>query len=131
MYRIRSTDGLEAEYGSLEEFAAAVRRGEVTPDAEIFHVRANRWLDIKSHPHYRLACSAPSSASSAPAAVAAPPATPVPVVPRAARRSRSRAPSTPPSVRNCSRRRRTRVRLRRPWHRPRRATTSCSWTSRA
>jgi len=84
MYRIRSTDGLEAEYGSLEEFAAAVRRGEVTPEAEIFHVRANRWLDIKSHPHYRLACSAPSSASSAPAAVAAPPATPVPVVPRAA-----------------------------------------------
>lgn len=84
MYRIRSTDGLEADYGSLEEFSAAVRRGEVTPDAEIFHVRANRWLDIKSHPHYRLACSAPSSPSSAPAAVAAPPATPVPVVPRAA-----------------------------------------------
>src|SRR5690606_4135178 len=32
---------------------AAVRNGQVAPEDEIFHTRANRWLDVKSHPHYR------------------------------------------------------------------------------
>ena len=53
MYRIRSASGTEATYSSLEEFTAAVRRGNVAPEDEIFHSRANRWLDVKSHPHYR------------------------------------------------------------------------------
>ncbi len=57
MYRIRSGSGAEAVYNSLEEFNAAVRRGAVAPEDEIFHMRANRWLDVKSHPHYRLAIS--------------------------------------------------------------------------
>ncbi len=57
MYRIRSGSGAEAVYNSLEEFNAAVRRGAVAPEDEIFHLRANRWLDVKSHPHYRLAIS--------------------------------------------------------------------------
>ncbi len=57
MYRIRSTSGTEAVYSSLEEFNVAVRRGAVAADDEIFHTRANRWLDVKSHPHYRLALS--------------------------------------------------------------------------
>ncbi len=55
MYRIRSASGNEVSYNSLEEFSAAVRRGEVHPEDEIFHTRANRWLDVKSHPHYRSA----------------------------------------------------------------------------
>lgn len=55
MYRIRSASGTEAVYNSLEEFHAAVRRGDVGPEDEIFHTRANRWLDVKSHPHYRVA----------------------------------------------------------------------------
>ncbi len=55
MYRIRSASGSEAVYNSLEEFHAAVRRGEVAAEDEIFHTRANRWLDVKSHPHYRSA----------------------------------------------------------------------------
>lgn len=53
MYRIRSATGTEAVYNSLEEFHAAVRNGQVAPEDEIFHTRANRWLDVKSHPHYR------------------------------------------------------------------------------
>ena len=57
MYRIRSASGNEVSYSSLEEFSAAVRRGEVHPEDEIFHTRANRWLDVKSHPHYRSATS--------------------------------------------------------------------------
>lgn len=55
MYRIRSAQGTETVYDSLEEFSVAVKRGAVTPDDEIFHTRAGRWLDIKSHPHYRAA----------------------------------------------------------------------------
>jgi len=85
MYRIRSVSGTEAVYNSLEEFTAAVRRGAVTPDDEIFHSRANRWLDVKSHPHYRSAInwSGPLSADAIFAAPPAPPA-PKPAAPAAA-----------------------------------------------
>jgi len=76
MYRIRSGSGAEAVYNSLEEFNAAVRRGAVAPEDEIFHMRANRWLDVKSHPHYRLALSGAGHAE--PHAVAARPAAPAP-----------------------------------------------------
>ncbi len=77
MYRIRSASGTETVYGSLEEFAAAVKRGEVTPEAEIFHTRANRWLDIKTHPHYRIAMglaqgTGPGPKHSEPVAAASP-----------------------------------------------------------
>lgn len=72
MYRIRTAAGSEATYNSLEEFTAAVRRGAVVPEDEIFHTRANRWLDVKSHPHYRSAIEgwsgAPGAAAAAPAA---------------------------------------------------------------
>jgi hypothetical protein len=80
MYRIRSGSGAEAVYNSLEEFTAAVRRGEVAPEAEIFHSRANRWLDVKSHPHYRGAAnwSGPLTADSI---FSAPQSPAVPVTP--------------------------------------------------
>ncbi len=78
MYRIRSASGSETVYGSLEEFSAAVKRGEVSPEAEIFHTRANRWLDIKTHPHYRIALgmaqgTGPGGKLPDPVGVAAPP----------------------------------------------------------
>ena len=75
MYRIRSAAGTEAVYNSLEEFSAAVHRGAVHPEDEIFHTRANRWLDVKSHPHYRSALdwSGPLSAPAAPAPTPPPP----------------------------------------------------------
>jgi hypothetical protein len=88
MYRIRSASGTEAVFNSLEEFTAAVRRGEVAPEDEIFHSRANRWLDVKSHPHYRSAInwSGPLSADSifSGPATAVPPAAPPKPVPHAA-----------------------------------------------
>jgi hypothetical protein len=90
MYRIRSASGSELSYSSLEEFSAAVRRGEVHPEDEIFHTRANRWLDVKSHPHYRTATTwaghEPHSAATAPRAS-------VPPAPQ----SPSRSPSAPAS----------------------------------
>jgi hypothetical protein len=55
MYRIRSSSGEEAVFKTLEEFNAAVRSGIITAEDEIFHSRANKWLDVKSHPHYRSA----------------------------------------------------------------------------
>lgn len=58
MYRIRSSSGEEAVYKTLEEFNAAVRSGIITAEDEIFHLRANKWLDVKSHPHYRSALGA-------------------------------------------------------------------------
>jgi hypothetical protein len=86
MYRIRSASGTEAVYNSLEDFTAAVRRGEVVPEDEIFHSRANRWLDIKSHPHYRSAInwSGPLSAEAIfapPPPAASPPPKPAPQAP--------------------------------------------------
>src|SRR5215467_11873404 len=76
MYRIRTAAGAELNYNSLEEFTVAVRRGEVNAEDEIFHTRANRWLDVKSHPHYRSALDGHAPAPSAPAATTAP-STPV------------------------------------------------------
>ncbi|HSE68593.1 MAG TPA: hypothetical protein VLB12_16495, partial [Gemmatimonadales bacterium] len=55
MYRIRSSSGEEAVFKTLEEFNAAVRSGIIAAEDEIFHSRANKWLDVKSHPHYRSA----------------------------------------------------------------------------
>ena len=55
MYRIRSSSGEEAVFKTLEEFNAAVRSGIITAEDEIFHSRANKWLDVGSHPHYRSA----------------------------------------------------------------------------
>lgn len=99
MYRIRSASGTEAVYNSLEEFTAAVRRGDVVPEDEIFHSRANRWLDVKSHPHYRSAInwSGPLSADAifaAPAPPAPKPAAPIPAPahPAAPRHSGGSAP---------------------------------------
>jgi hypothetical protein len=55
MYRIRSAFGIETTFASLEEFTGAVQRGGVSPEDQIYHSRADRWLEVKSHPHYRLA----------------------------------------------------------------------------
>jgi hypothetical protein len=55
MYRIRRESGEEVTFGSVDEFGAAVAAGVVTAKAEIFHARAEKWLPIASHPHFKLA----------------------------------------------------------------------------
>ena len=100
MYRIRSGSGAEAVYNSLEEFNVAVRRGAVSPDDEIFHMRANRWLDVKSHPHYRLAIGGAGHSESPAAASARPPASasaPTPSRPLAAPASAPQAHAPSPA----------------------------------
>ena len=55
MYRIRRESGEEVTFGSVDEFGAAVAAGVVTAKAEIFHARAEKWLPIASHPHFKMA----------------------------------------------------------------------------
>ena len=55
MYRIKLTSGDEANYGSIDELAQAVKAGTVTDTAAIYHARAEKWLPIASHPHYKMA----------------------------------------------------------------------------
>lgn len=55
MYRIRRETGEEVTLGSIDEFGAAVASGIVTAKAEIFHARAEKWLPIASHPHFKMA----------------------------------------------------------------------------
>lgn len=53
MYRIRLHSGEQAVFKTVEELAAAVSSGVVSPTAEVFHKAANRWLPINTHPDYR------------------------------------------------------------------------------
>jgi len=105
MYRIRTAEGNETVYDSLEAFSAAVRRGAVTPDDEIFHTRAGRWLDIKSHPHYRSALTlnggaAPAGVGAMAAETGPRPAAPAPAVAPATapRPVTAERPSSPQTV---------------------------------
>jgi hypothetical protein len=63
MYRIRRESGEEVTLGSIDEFSAAVAAGIVTAKAEIFHARAEKWLPIASHPHFKMAHDRVTSAS--------------------------------------------------------------------
>ena len=68
MYRIRLVSGDEAQYGSIDELGAAVAAGIVTDKAEIYHARAEKWLPIASHPHFKLAKDKVTGAATRPAA---------------------------------------------------------------
>ncbi len=76
MYRIRRETGEEITLGSIDEFSAAVAAGLVTAKGEIFHARAEKWLPIASHPHFKMAQDRKrptASASGQRPAVTAPP----------------------------------------------------------
>ncbi|HEX5817851.1 MAG TPA: hypothetical protein VFY20_03180, partial [Gemmatimonadales bacterium] len=62
MYRIRRPTGGEVTLASLDELAAAIVAGTVTADAEIHHQRADRWLPIANHPHFKIASDRAGSA---------------------------------------------------------------------
>lgn len=72
MYRIRRESGEEASFGSIDELGAAVASGVVTAKAEIFHARAEKWLPIASHPHFKMAHDRINSASTPKAPARAP-----------------------------------------------------------
>lgn len=72
MYRIRRLTGGEVNLASLDELAAAIAAGAVTADAEIYHQRADRWLPIANHPHFRIAKDRSQSPARKPTPVPSP-----------------------------------------------------------
>lgn len=53
MYRIRLPSGREAEFATIEELALALRRGEVSREALIYHRRTDAWVPIEQHPRFQ------------------------------------------------------------------------------
>ena len=84
MYRIELAPGEEALFKSIDEMAAGIANGVISPKARIWHQTSAKWLPIEFHPHYKIALNkgpgtapradyreAPSVAG--PAAIATPP----------------------------------------------------------
>lgn len=61
MYLVEIESGREALYDSVNALAAAVRRGEVGPQARIFHRTTSRWIPITLHPVFKKAAAARDS----------------------------------------------------------------------
>jgi hypothetical protein len=93
MYRIELRPGQEVSFQSFDEFAAAVRAGEISADARVWHGASSKWLPVTVHPHYKRAMTAPPKA--APVAVPAPVAPPAPVVAHAPMVVPAPAPAAP------------------------------------
>jgi len=53
MYLVELKPGMETIYGSVAELTEAVRRGEVTEAAKVFHRARSEWAPITSHPKFR------------------------------------------------------------------------------
>jgi hypothetical protein len=58
MFRVKLPSGEESVYNDADDFTLAVQSGAVTPDAAIFHAKAERWVPVSSHPTYHRAVSA-------------------------------------------------------------------------
>jgi transglutaminase-like putative cysteine protease len=58
MYLVEIEAGREALYDSVDALAAAIRRGEVGPQARIFHRTSSSWISITLHPEFRKAAAA-------------------------------------------------------------------------
>ena len=55
MFLVEPESGQRCHYSSARALGAAIRRGELGPQARIFHQAANQWLPITVHPEYRRA----------------------------------------------------------------------------
>jgi len=53
MILVQLDTGSELLFGSLAEFSAAIRRGEVGPSSLIYHRTSGQWLPIDAHPEFR------------------------------------------------------------------------------
>jgi hypothetical protein len=57
MYLVEIEAGREALYDSVDALAAAIRRGEVGPQARIYHRASSSWISITLHPEFRKAAA--------------------------------------------------------------------------
>ena len=55
MYRIELAPGEEALFKSIDEMAAGIANGVISPKARIWHQTSAKWLPIEFHPHYKIA----------------------------------------------------------------------------
>ena len=53
MFVVEPGSGKNKGYASANELGAAIRRGELGPQARIYHRTTDRWLPITVHPEYR------------------------------------------------------------------------------
>lgn len=53
MFLVEPEPGQRCHYTSARSLGVAIRRGELGPEARIFHQASNRWLPITVHPEYQ------------------------------------------------------------------------------
>ena len=53
--KVRNTAGSEFSFNSVEEIAELIRNGGITPEWEVFHTAAGRWLPITRNPRFAAA----------------------------------------------------------------------------
>jgi hypothetical protein len=55
LFLVEPESGHRCHYSSARELGVAIRRGELGPQAKIFHQKSSQWLPISVHPEYRRA----------------------------------------------------------------------------
>jgi hypothetical protein len=55
MFLVEVAEGRRNHYSSARALGAAIRCGELGPQARIFHAATSQWLPITVHPEYRRA----------------------------------------------------------------------------
>lgn len=55
MFLVEPQTGQRCHYTSARALGGAIRRGELGPEARIFHQASSQWLPITVHPEYRRA----------------------------------------------------------------------------
>ncbi len=55
LFLVEPESGQRCHYSSARELGVAIRRGELGPQAKIFHQKSSQWLPISVHPEYRRA----------------------------------------------------------------------------
>lgn len=53
MFLVELKSGKEEVYRSVDDFTAAIRRGEVSARSRIYHRAASMWIPVTLHPHFR------------------------------------------------------------------------------
>ena len=53
MYLVELKPGMETIYSSDAELTEAVRKGEVTESAKVFHRARSQWVPITAHPKFQ------------------------------------------------------------------------------
>ena len=55
LFLVEPVSGQRCHYSSARALGVAIRRGELGPQAKIFHQKSSQWLPISVHPEYRRA----------------------------------------------------------------------------